>query len=708
MRTLITIISAIVALLAFSQGAIMADTDVTTVELNGLVIDFDNTSGAMTRLYYDGPGDMLTRKGTDAGLLDVAVPIEGFDPLRATAGYSKDALVTVEKDRVTIEWQSLGLTRDFGAQAEGVAAKVVIRECEDGESVTIHCEIENNSSVDVRQVLFPDFRGLQPVDGRDWTYLRTCGSVARPFAELGPKVDATFYPHATHDVAVYSGGSAFTNMIGRWLDFGGHSGGLSIFSKEWVGSPLTNVRVENYETRNGLRLSFLHDTTVAQGEKWQSPEYVLTPHKYGWAKGIAPYRKWLEHKIERVTPVPQHVKRGQGFRTVWMCKGYPADGARDADFTYSDLPEIAKESKEYGLDEMVVWFWQPPFQIPNEPPYPHLGTEEELASVIDECKKIGVNVSLFVSIMSLAEPSASKYGATVYPGGWNYHPEMIPRMNPPYATARATGAGDPTNPDYRKDVRKTLKHIIDNFSPSICWDQVIGDPASGELYDIFDDLRKWQYERDPEATFSGESVVNMEKDAAYLDYTWIWLSLRDFKAYNNAFKTPRLNVNINRIPEHVKYAFVDGSYINVMPSKPDGPNATAMIGDYRDVSAAIMQCKRLHDQFEEYFADGENIGDCMLVKPVYGAYVGGFALEDRLIMVVFNVIDETDYAFEVDVAPWIETKDFLKIVHYEGNGEISGIEETETAKITVDAGRFGKNHIKIIEFVAQDKESNER
>jgi hypothetical protein len=46
-----------------------------------------------------------------------------------------------------------------------------------------------------------------------------------------------------------------------------------------------------------------------------------------------------------------------------MSQYQPAD-PKDAIFTFKDLPKLAAECKENGLDEMVIWAWCEAFTLP--------------------------------------------------------------------------------------------------------------------------------------------------------------------------------------------------------------------------------------------------------------------------------------------------------------------------------------------------------
>ena len=83
------------------------------------------------------------------------------------------------------------------------------------------------------------------------------------------------------------------------------------------------------------------------------------------------------------------------------------------------------------------------------PPFASLGGEPGLVAAVKECKRIGVNVVPFLSVILADAETAPRYGLTVSPtGGWTYHTEMIPKFNPPYAHAYAcvSTAPYPTDP----------------------------------------------------------------------------------------------------------------------------------------------------------------------------------------------------------------------------------------------------------------------
>ena len=289
-----------------------------------------------------------------------------------------------------------------------------------------------------------------------------------------------------------------------------------------------------WETNKKLRMVFPQAVTIAAGKQWQSGEYWLTPHAAGWAKGIEPYRAWVGQNIKRVVPLPEHVRRGLGFRTVWLSRYYP-DDPQDANWTFADLPKLAKEAKEHGLDEMVVWGPQEGFLLPLPPFYKHLGGDEGFVRAVAECKRLGVNVAPFISVFNAKEKTAARYGLKAVGSlNWTFHPKFIPRFQPPYADAYSCVQIDSHNPIWQREVRASCRRLVDMGIPSLSWDQYIIEPPEPNVLTLTRQIRDYSRQRDPQSTFSAEEFFAMEVSCDYLDYTWNWNTLKDCRAVTHS------------------------------------------------------------------------------------------------------------------------------------------------------------------------------
>ncbi|MFA5816175.1 MAG: hypothetical protein WC865_11195, partial [Bacteroidales bacterium] len=630
------------------------------------------------KMSYPGVGTIMDSKPDQAGMIDLAYPIKEFEVLRLASRFSQGVQIAIYPDSVIIFWDRLGLSRaNFKVEGK-VSATVKLVAATDGQSVIMTAKIINLSGTDVRQVIFPDFQGLLPFAGENGTFFRTGNFANLPFVELAKDdtkestpfmIDAAFYS------VQYVGSGMMKNkdMIVRWMDLGGLNGGVSLFPRRWGWDPQVPIRLRRSELEPKLRIMCLNDTLVKQGESWQSGEWVLTPHLNGWAAGIGPYKAWVNQNYKRYYPMPKHVREGIGFRTVFMSQYQPAD-PRDAIFTFKDLPRLAAECKENGIDEMVIWAWCEAFTLPLPKPFAHLGTEQDMIDAVKECKKLGVNLVPFITVLQANPKTAPRYNLKVEGNkGWTYHTELIPTRNPHYATYMSTVQAGPTNKLWQKDVLAGLKHLVDIGIPSFCWDQFYTTPdPEPNMISLAKQIMDYAKKADPQSTFSGEELMNFELDAGLLDYTWNWDGYMDRKVLTSTFPSPRINSCISSSPLAAKKAFADNLYMNIFPRKAESINGSDYISNYPDLSKALKQCAKLKKQFLPYFTEGDLVGDCLLNKPLNGVHACAYTLPDRAIMILISTSPLKQVVeFDVNLAPWVKSTDGnYEVKQYDENGKL--------------------------------------
>jgi len=389
-----------------------------------------------------------------------------------------------------------------------------------------------------------------------------------------------------------------------------------------------------------------------------------------------------------------------------MSQNYPNVPGGDHNFRFADLPMLARESKEHGIDELCLWDWNLGLQVPIPPPYPQLGTERDLADAVAECKRLGVNVNLFVSVMGLANPSAKNYGITPpEEGGWTYHTEFIPTFRPDYGKAFLTAYISPRNPRWQREVLESCRHLIDLGCPSIGWDQFADFPSKPSLFSLVSEVRRLARRRDGQSTLSGESASNIDNDALYLDYTWDWFSCPatgDPRPFASAYPAPRLNVNIDRSPRDVRLGFMDNLYLNLMPSKPGGTNGSGLIASYPALGRALKQCARLRQQFLGYFTDGTPIGDCLLCEEGADVHASAYVLPAKSLLIVFNEGEERLIPLACDLDPWIESASGLyRARSYGMDGQPLGVERIDRPNWRTETPRLGRYELVVYEIEAR-------
>lgn len=671
-----------------AETAISSSPGVIHATLNGLAIAIDAQTGGIVGLSYDGPGQILESPANEAAAIDMAYPIKTFEPLRLASRFSKDAKVTVSDTEVTIHYTHLGASRDVFEQPGDVAVTIRIKAADDGRSIIMSATVENHSETAIHQIIFPDLAGLLPVAGVSGTIFKTAGFGNVPFAELAPSEGRLSYQwmqDSAFSAVEYKSGGMFSPMWLRWMDLGGLNGGMSLFSKRWGWDPRVAVRLRHHSTESKLHLMCVHSDTIATGQTWSSGEFVLTPHKGGWAKGIETYREWVDQNLVRKYPVPQHVREGLGFRTLWMSQSY-ANDPQDAIWKVADLLPTAQTAKAHGLTEMSLWGWHKHFELPLPEVFPHLGTQEQFIEALAQCKKLGVNIAPWISIVQADYHECEKYGITPpESGGWAQHTETVPRFQAPYTT-RYRSVGVPmTNELWQREALAACLKMVDENMFSIGWDQV-WSTEGGQFQRIAHQVVDAIKAADPTATFSGEELWNIEDDATFLDYTWNWGGYRDCQAFTNSFPAPRVNSCIHNSPMEVKRAFVDGLYMNIMPTKPDSVNGSARITDYPELSAALKQCAALRSQFLPCFVDGRLIGRCILKDAMSPAvHTSAWVLPDRILVLMLNKGGDAVYSFTFDMGLWMEPGDKgYAIQAYNSNGE-------KTQAFTADDGLWAGN-----------------
>ncbi|MFV2070830.1 MAG: hypothetical protein ACC645_28005 [Pirellulales bacterium] len=265
---------------------------VVTATLNGVQIACDTRTGGIVTMTCPGVGKVIDVPAGEAGIGDLACPVPDFEPLRLAPRFSQHAEITKTGQRLTIHWGRLGASRVMHEPAGRVAATVTFEAAPDGRSVTIACQVDNQSEGVVRQILFPDFLGLLPLVGETETEFRGDEILMHPFVRLAQPTSDYFY--AVNRV--------FTSFPPRgkekptaphWFGYGGPRGGLVIFPRRRAWHDLPMVMLHLWERNHKLRIMVGHDVKIGKDQTWQSETYSLTPFTGEWTKGTEPYREWV-------------------------------------------------------------------------------------------------------------------------------------------------------------------------------------------------------------------------------------------------------------------------------------------------------------------------------------------------------------------------------------------------------------------------------
>lgn len=666
------IAAALCAATGMPSPAMASSPGVVSASLNHLQLEFDANSGCLLRMQHPGSGEVLRSDSANASALDTAYPVPAFEPLRFGARFSTNAKVTATSSSVCVRWQRLGASREKWRDAANIGAEIVFEAAADGRSIIAHCEVENRSTSAVRQIIFPDFSGVLPFAGARHTVFRTCGGASLPFVELPPdeaRLSNQFCLDGAAGTVEHRSGGIFQSMWLRWMDLGGLSGGISVFPRQWGWDPPVVLRLHHSPTEQKLRMLWTHNLSLAPGGKWKSPEYVITPHEGGWARGIEPYREWVREHYHPRYPMPQRIREALGVRTIWMTQGFPED-PNDAVFTAKDLPQLAQESREHGLAEMVGWAWTPGFTLPVPPPHSNLGTAAEFKAAVAECQRIGAPFVPFISVVLAAKDTAARYGLAVpESGGWTQHTETIPQFQPLYSSLLSCVQLGPANPRWQDEVLTSVRAMLASGFHSISWDQFWNERSDNNMLHLAEKIKETIRAADPEGSLSGEELWNMELDCELLDYTWNWLHERDCSAFLSVFPAPRINWCISHDPGTVRRAFMDNRLLNIFPRKPGNVNGSDWIRSHPELSRTLRQCAALRRQFLDYFTSGTIIGQCMLTTPCEDARVNAYVRDARALMIVLNSsAPDQELVLRWDPGAWLTGKGPLNVTRYDMSG----------------------------------------
>lgn len=658
-----------------------------TFTLNNTTLCFDQNNGTLCGIEYAGQ-QFITGGG---GPLDIALPTADlrYELMRVSPGGigAKTPEFSLVGRVLTVRYPELGKLFAVPPLPEldgGVEAVVTFTALPDGRSISMQCRVENHCDTPVKQVLFPDFVGLDPVDSKEATRLTTLGVVDHPFIELAdtPETRRMFFADLPSVCGkIYHGGGYFggdDNMIGRYYDYGSLSAGFSVFCKWWgwgpddqnamSGGELLLARL-NQETKR-LRLGSIHYVTINKGESYETAEYIFTPHKGGWVNGIGPYKAFVDANKQRKHPVPKHIQEDIGFRTIWATEQYPAD-PDSVSWVFDDFPRIGEDMLEHGLHEFSIWGCQ------NEVlPYgdglfkQELGGDEGYLKNHRRLREMGVNVSPLVSLFSIWRPMMERYGfdpgAAQAGAGWVQNRKAIPSFQAPYLKAAQCFTIHQDNKLWQQDVHDALRTLRDKFeTASVAWDQYIAAPCEGDISDQLESYINDTKDSHPDMVISGESTFHFEADINHLDYTWNWNYLGkigDTRAYNYVVRTTRPNVNVDNSPRQAKLCFMDNMFINVYPSKPGGVNGSAMIADYPEFSKTIKRCTEIRREFLDYFVQGDILGDCILRKDCPDAYVTAYRRKDCYLLFGF-LLEDGDSRLKLDFTPFTGEGDYCIELH---------------------------------------------
>lgn len=437
------------------------------------------------------------------------------------------------------------------------------------------------------------------------------------------------------------------------------------------------------------------ELVIKPGTLWKSSRFIVTPHAGGWPHGMTTYRKHVQNHDDDIAKPAKHVRDEIGFRTVFMAENQEY-APQYCEYRWKDLPQVAAECKEHGISEISVWGAVKGFKLPIEL-IENLGTMEEFSKAVHDCRKLGVNVALIISIVTCEPETSLRFGGTgERDQGWSYHTQLIPAMNPGYCTSFAGALVDTCNEFWQDAVLESIDDLRKIAPISICWDQLFFKKGKRDLTYVLREIIKRTCDGDPLCTFSGESFTWLEMESRYLHYTWNWRSdsiiLLNDTSHRTAdyaapalsvWRAPRLNLNVETDQIRMIKGFTDNFYLNFMMRKPDRTWGSAYFNDYPEMSKLIKKLSSLRKKFLSYFKKGIHLGDGAMADDYTTLHTSAYLLSHSLLFFVLNDTPaiQKNITIGIDIDRWMNCiGSQIEILQYDVEGDCAAKTLTKSVK----------------------------
>ena len=301
-----------------------------------------------------------------------------------------------EKPDITLNKNSFVLkyTRVCSDKAAVYNIAVEITGIVENSRLTLGIKITNNEpGCIIRECRFPKIKLSETAENFAWRNSQRAGTTYPKIALWKDKklsdhpgyqgLDELFKREILH----YPGKMATTNSFiidgtDNGLYFGSHDKSFQIT----LHTAQANVADKTVEMMM-VKLPFL-----TEGKTFECGNFILAPYTGSWHKGADIYREFLLKNIE----LPQghdKTKFFTGWERIIMRTQYGENL-----FTYDDLPKIAEELKECGIDAIFIFGWHAGGHDNDYPNYcvsESLGGYDKFKNAISKIKELGIQVNLY-------------------------------------------------------------------------------------------------------------------------------------------------------------------------------------------------------------------------------------------------------------------------------------------------------------------------
>lgn len=362
------------------------------------VIDLDRSNGPSWQ-----PEDSGWALGTSGLGWTLFIPEDGNAAACARSAAQTQPKLEQSRDRTSFKWIWTRLRSDSGREHDITVTMTLVIE---GSTLRSELDVVNDSDHDVTSAHFPSINGLAVPGGRALRALTRDYYGAR-WRDLWPRFEwskgyyGTLRPTLMTDSLVFGNPTApFTVMSDGIESIAVAIVGPTptITSWQWELEPGYSDTIGDYiGPDSGAELHFhvVHLLDMAPGERRLLPGVELTHAIGGWPEALTRYRD--QRRKLRASSSRVAEPSWAAHPTAWYQVGLNT-AAGERRYSFSDVPELARQCASAGVDVLHVIGWNTGGQDRNNPshdPDPALGGAVGLAAAIDECHKLGVKVVLF-------------------------------------------------------------------------------------------------------------------------------------------------------------------------------------------------------------------------------------------------------------------------------------------------------------------------
>lgn len=526
------------------------------LENENVRIDFDNNTGAIIGLLNKKSNWQVIRQPKLSTIMKLLVPVEGHRNNRVLSESQKlNSFTKLDANTAVLSWRKVSGDKS-GMLDINLDLKISIN----GPDICFEMSIDNKSERCIEEVWYPSFGGIREPKGEpafESLSMDMCGGFHRTLMGDGfPQTCGywgTDYPTFIKTFGSEISQASFVlisnNKQGIYMGLHEEEHKLVTFVHELRPGYTDSKRSRVPRTDEigghpaGYVVSAAQLPFIQPGEKMKLPTVVVRVFEGDWHKGLEPYINWRKQWYEQA-PQPEWLRNIDCWMTLHI--NSPEGCCR---YKYNELPEIAREAKEKGVQVLQLIGWARDGQDGAEPYQdidPRLGTREELKQAIKEIEDMDVRV-LMMCKFKWADQAINEFWTEIMPHtlkdiygnyvqfpGYAYQ-TLTQQLN---GASRRCGAGlCHSSTEFRKLAIREFAKIVDLGSSGILYDELMNDRLL--CFDVNHDHRwgennlkgsmklaeefhNYARSKNPEFVLAGESPTDQLSQYYPVNYVRTW------------------------------------------------------------------------------------------------------------------------------------------------------------------------------------------